>query len=290
VVGAPSVPPEDLYFKAANTLASTLAGGNSISVLQPGVSVQSGETVRSGPELLPDPRKPSRKEYMKTSAASTVGLDDTSYLDSPTSSAVLRAPVSLSVHDNEGSPSAVDDSFVTNISAPPTASGSGAFRLPDIDIMEGSRRISPINSSVFGEEEEEETATISSNGAGAGSASRLPTKPSDKQRHIVSLIHGGPDMGGNRDRESPISMVPTAARTKLPAPPIGFTTGHGMAPVMGGAGGVSSPRERGNSASFSTPTKVISGSVLSKGSNNSHSHSHGGIIRKERPEIARQIS
>jgi hypothetical protein len=272
VAGAPSVPAEDLYFKASNTLASTLAGGETIAVLQPGVSVQSGETVRAGPEPLPDPKKPSRKEYMRSGAASTLGFEDASYLDSPTSSAVLRAPLL-------DSPNA-DDSFVTNISVPPSSSG---FRLPDIDVMEGSRRIFPLDSVQSpGEENDEETATMGSSNLQGLSASRLPMKPSDKQKHIVSLIHGGPDVGGNRDRDSPISMVPPPARIKLPAPPIGHTTGHGMAPVMG------SPLERGSAASFASASYASSKakiSVPSKASLNP-----GGVIKKERPDIARQIA
>ena len=85
VPGAVSVPLEDLYFKAANTLATTLAGGEQIKEIQPGVSIQAGENVRMGPESLALPNKQTRKEYLRGSTNQMGSYIDGlgSSLDSP---------------------------------------------------------------------------------------------------------------------------------------------------------------------------------------------------------------
>ena len=85
VPGAVSVPLEDLYFKAANTLATTLAGGEQIKEIQPGVSIQAGENVRMGPESLALPNKQTRKEYLRGSSNQMGSYVDGlgSSLDSP---------------------------------------------------------------------------------------------------------------------------------------------------------------------------------------------------------------
>ena len=93
VPGAVSVPLEDLYFKAANTLATTLAGGEQIKEIQPGVSIQAGENVRMGPESLALPNKQTRKEYLRGST-NQMG----SYMDGLGSS--LDSPGSLFVPIN----------------------------------------------------------------------------------------------------------------------------------------------------------------------------------------------
>ena len=88
VPGAISVPLEDLYFKAANTLATTLAGGEQIKEIQPGVSIQAGENVRMGPESLALPNKQTRKEYLRGST-NQMG----SYMDSLDSPGSLFFPI-----------------------------------------------------------------------------------------------------------------------------------------------------------------------------------------------------
>ena len=69
----------------------------------------------------------------------------------------------------------------------------------------------------------------------------------------MAMLHGGPAIPGNRDRDAPISMLTPAERTKLPAPAIGRTTGHGL-PVgspladksLGGLGSLSQVERRGS--------------------------------------------
>ena len=101
----------------------------------------------------------------------------------------------------------------------------------------------------------------------------------------MSLLHGGPQIAGNRDRDIPLSMLSPAERTKLPAPAYGHTTGHGLA----------SPTDRStpgvhNSASFSPGTSHSAHSNNSGTRKKSEdSRGLGGVIMKERPDIARHM-
>ena len=109
----------------------------------------------------------------------------------------------------------------------------------------------------------------------------------------MSLLHGGPQIAGNRDRDIPISMLSPAERTKLPAPGYGYTTGHGLAsPSDKSIPGVN------NSASFSPGTSYSAqsshrNSVTGNNSGNrkksEDSRGQGGVIIKERPDIARHM-
>ena len=102
----------------------------------------------------------------------------------------------------------------------------------------------------------------------------------------MSLLHGGPQVAGNRDRDVPLSMLTPAERTKLPAPGYGYTTGHGLP----------SPSDRSipgvhHSASFSSGSAQSSrhNSVSGINSGNRKKCEDRGVIIKERPDIARHM-
>ena len=59
-----------------------MAGGEQIKEINPGVSIQAGDTVRMGPESIVPPNKQTRKEYLR-GGGGVGGSYDSSYLDSP---------------------------------------------------------------------------------------------------------------------------------------------------------------------------------------------------------------
>ena len=101
-------------------------------------------------------------------------------------------------------------------------------------------------------------------------------------------LHGGKHIAGQKDRDIPIGMISPSARTHLPAPGYGYTTGHGLIGAndrsVNGGGQL-------NSASFTSNSPIPTTSSTSKISTGGgkKSDSDGGVIIKERPDIARQI-
>ena len=62
-------------------VAISPVGGEQIKEINPGVSIQAGDTVRMGPESVIPPNKQTRKEYLRGGERS---FDSMSYMDSPT--------------------------------------------------------------------------------------------------------------------------------------------------------------------------------------------------------------
>jgi hypothetical protein len=107
------------------------------------------------------------------------------------------------------------------------SSAQSIEHLPDIDAMEGSRRVVPIDSTQDLSDEELGLGTYNSS-SGQAVRGKLPKKPSTAQRANIELITGSPDNGKPRDRDLPKNMRPVAERRHLPAPPLGQITGHGL--------------------------------------------------------------
>jgi hypothetical protein len=279
---------EDMYFKASNDLATSLAVPDSLSA-NAGVTVKVGELVRDGPPPPTDPRRISRKEYLE--ATSRVnggslygGSSSSSYLDnsrgggggggttkSPSNRATnmtgTSSPTDVgSITAGGGGGGYADADFLLGSSSPNSLTsgtsvfGGGANRLNDIDIMEGGRRIEPQSMGKKASSDESEigqgNATTTSSfqqsrltggggGGGAGMSSEAarrpsmparPQKPSLKTKAETRQPLGSPtEKWGPRDRNIPLSMIPNGERKKLPAPPVGQSTGHGVS-VPGGGG------------------------------------------------------
>jgi hypothetical protein len=188
VVGSPSALVEGRYFTPANTLAATLAGGEKITDINPGVTIQAGDSTRAGPEAVSPPGKTvrdfvfplpshplvvssclhpsfhilfmfmgqSRKEYLRGGNTGSAILD-ASYADSPGGASpgvhfALEGESIASLGDRAASPSL--------LSAPGTAS----MRMPDIDVFEGSRRVAPVDV-LDAEEEDEAVAEVDAGGS-----------------------------------------------------------------------------------------------------------------------------
>ena len=105
----------------------------------------------------------------------------------------------------------------------------------------------------------------------------------------MAMLHGGPAIPGDRDRFPPISALPPSERTKLPAPMIGQTTGHGLPVASAGHDKTGGPS--GNTASFvSTGSPLASyASGGSKSGTRGGRENSGGVIHKDNPSLARQI-
>ena len=229
VAGSPAL--NEKYFKAASTLATSLAGGGQIAVINPGVSIMSGDSMRTGETFPSDPKRANREEYLRIgTGTSTFNIDDS----------LLENSSRIQVE----SPRAAHQSVLESAEYD-SNSARLAFRVNDVDIFEGSRRLPDKEPEVVSEGESDiflygGPSTVSVN----SSNSRRPGKASEKQKRNISLLSGGPAVAGYRDRDIPMGMLPPSERTKLPAPPIGYTTGHGLRTV-------SSPSDKGIGASVS---------------------------------------
>lgn len=214
VAGSPSV--NDLYFKAATTLATSLAGGEQIAVINPGVSIQSGGNTRSGDSFPSDPRRANRKEYLRKASSTSTSTADESYIESPTNG-------HLTSSINAGG------SFfdVSDTLHEPSGRSSSAFKAPDINIFEGARKL-PERDAPSQDEGTALYGGLSTFSVGSSSTVKMPSKASEKQKRNISLLSGGPSVSGSRDRVIPQGILSPSERTKLPAPPIGHTTGHGL--------------------------------------------------------------
>ena len=265
VAGSPSV--SDLYFKAASTLATSLAGGDQIEIINPGVSIQNGDNMRSGDSFPSDPRRANRKEYLRVgSNLMKYTMDDSVAELLPRSLQASRDTATESIYE-------VEESIYE-----PSGSRSAAFTAPDVDIFEGARKVP--------EREREISDTADESGMGAmlyggmstasilsTTSSRFPSKASEKQRRNISLLSGGPSVAGNRDRVIPQGMLPPSERTKLPAPPMGRTTGHGLLPQAG------LPSEKSLRKNFKTSSKSESTPLSDSRSNAVYKTTPLGFVR-----------
>ena len=213
------------FFTPANTLSTALAGGEYITTINPGVVLRVDDKVLAGPPAPIDPSKPTRQQYLDRVASSQTLNGGDSLVSN--ASGIFRP----------GSP----DSLLHNKSS---VFDDGALPLsmqfPDIDRFEGGRKVDKVpstdNIKVLPKDDvgQQSSSTFNvqhSSHAGKNiAATVVPGKPTDKQHESVVLLSGGPDKIHPRDRDAPLSQVPVTDRKRLPAPPLGQTTGHGLSP------------------------------------------------------------
>lgn len=259
VAGSRSV--DHPQFVPTASLATALSSHTSIP-LNPGVTLKSGETVREGPLRADDPKKPSRKDFFNKQALSSMSSLE---LGSESMSWNDKSQVQSSVATGNLS----ESGKVRTTSSTKGGDRSGGlvpkYRYQDIDPLEGGREI--INQSVstvqIAEDEENAETEASYKRSVPGSHTRpailQPVKPSEKQREIVGLLHGGPDLAGPRDR---LSHQTLESRRKISFAP-------NSTPIK------NSDSSLGN---------LKQNSVASMGS-----RSQGGSVKKERADIASEI-
>jgi hypothetical protein len=125
----------------------------------------------------------------------------------------------------------IENSFAEDSRFDSPGPGAAAFRGPDIDAFEGARKVTGKEMSEIEEESIPLYGGISTANASSSGSVRRHNKASEKQKQNISLLSGGPSLAGYRDRVSPIGKLSPSERTKLPAPPMGHTTGHGLLPA-----------------------------------------------------------
>lgn len=219
VAGSPSV--NDVYFKAATTLATSLAGGGQIAVINPGVSIQSGGHTRSGDSFPSDPRRANRKEYLRKVSSTSSSTADESYTDSPPNGQIVTSVIAGNSFFD------VSDTLLES-----SVKSSVAFRVPDMNIFEGARKLSEREA----RSQEDETALYggrSTLSSGSSSVLRVSSQASDKQKHIISVLSGAPSISGSWDRVMPQGVMSSSDRSKLPTPMIGNATGHDLKVQVG---------------------------------------------------------
>jgi hypothetical protein len=101
-------------------------------------------------------------------------------------------------------------------------------------------------------------------------------KQNVKQQELQTKLMGGPQVRNPRDRPF-VSSSPTAHRKKLPAPPLGLTTGHGVAVSGHGDGLLPSIRGAGDS--------YLGSSQKSKGFKSLKQSTRGGKVVRNLSEL-----
>jgi hypothetical protein len=235
------------FFTPANTLSTSLAGGDYITTINPGVVLRVDDKVMEGPPAPVDPTKPSRQQYLDRS----MSLQSLSGESIMSNSGVLKQGSSDFLHKN--SAFGGDDTNRLPIS----------MQFPDIDALEGGRKPEPKAESSRVLETTQNSFDLSHSAqAGKNIASTvLPGKATDKQHSNMVLLAGGPDKIHPRDRDVPLSMIAVAERKRLPAPPLGQTTGHGLSPTKTSNPNLSPKSQAYQNGSLAGNSRVSNSSV-----------------------------
>jgi len=269
VAGSRSID-EDSYFKASTSLAVSLASGEDIAPAT-GVALKVGEVVREGPALPENPKNLSRKQYFSRSQVLAEGSSITG--------GMLHMESSLggggsSVGEGGG---ADGDPFGEN--ALPMSMMSG-IRIPDIDVLEGGRRVQ------IKEEELEVSVTDSELGLGPKTTSGSPQLaiiPPRKDGVVDPKLyeHDITTYGKPKDRGLPYNTKTPSEKKHLPAPAPGLVSDLSVySPPekhVHQINGAASPQ---NSVSNSSMKSKAVADQLDKSSGN---------IKIERKDVARQV-
>jgi len=221
---------DESLFKPSYSLASTLSGSEQIPNVNAGVVVKSASSFKEGPAIVEDGRKISRKSYLSKSMATSIFGQ--SKQNSPTGFGKTDSLDSYGAEDLDQSLAigfAEDDNTIL-----PTSMMSNT-QFPDMNMFEGSRRVKPASRSNYETNDTSDdiggmtpTVTSQQNGLQAAAGGIRPIKPSIQQVNNIEKLTGG--AGLIRDRDLPLNMKTTADRKKLPAPPLGQVSGHGLSP------------------------------------------------------------
>jgi hypothetical protein len=235
VAGSRSV--DESTFRPTTNLATTLSGIEHIPRVNPGVTVRSHTAVKTGDKVAEDAHHMSRQQYFSKTASlqqqSLRGGGDNSTLHSVDS---IGGGMGVGEHSTFSATSGHQRSHLHGRNGPSGGGGSmmasqssakSIDHLPDIDAMEGARKVVIHDSTQDLSDEELGLGTYNSS-SGQAVRGKLPKKPSTAQRANIELITGSPDNGKPRDRDLPKNMRPVADRRHLPAPPLGQITGHGL--------------------------------------------------------------
>lgn len=214
-------------FTALTTMSTTLSDIDTIPKVNPGVSIKSATTVRSGSEITEDPSRISRKTYFSRSG-SLAG----------SSSSYAQGKMSKTYGGDSFATEYNSQSYVSN-DAPREKRGGRNQN----DLLPASMRsidtLPDIDNPLFDGKPVEETSSVfdpTDEDLGLGPAmttgmprvGKLPAKMTAEHKQNIEKLHGKADNGKPRDRDMPKNMRPVKERKHLPAPPLGHIVGHGL--------------------------------------------------------------
>lgn len=173
-----------------------------------GVDLYEGEKERRGPPIEPDPSHMNRREYMALSAPPpetvpfaepTVSLKD---LEAQAEAEAAAAAAAAALAADSPEPVKIDDVFLEDdlVPHPPEAKPDANMEM----VQSETWGVNPVNAREY-------------------LPGPPPRKPNMKQRSLTAKLTGGEKVKNPRDRP----FITSSPRKKLPAPPLGKTTGHG---------------------------------------------------------------
>jgi hypothetical protein len=205
---------DEASFQPNLSLASTLTGMEAIPKLNPGVSIKSKIGERSGDPVPEDARRISKKTYLAKTTPIQPSISQIDDYESNGTEGYRRN----GSNDPKGTAKKKTIRFDGSVKSLDV--------LPDIDPLEGSRKIVRENNAYDLSDDDLGLGPI--NSKGLSPAMVLPKKPNDKQRLGVELLVQSPDGGKPKDRDLVKNMKPVAERKHLAAPPLGHVGGHGL--------------------------------------------------------------
>ena len=217
---------EEGTFMPAITLASSLAGIDSIPKLSNGVSVKSVSGTRSGQEIPENPQRLSKKTYMKSQSSLYSSSDSNGGESTVSFSRSLGAAGDKRQAKLGGNASMASDGLNTNS----LISAKSIDFLEDLDPYEGGKQVNFAPPTPRDMTDEELGLGVITKPSPMGKViGKVPDRRSDLQKALLlKELTDSPNNGKPRDRVLPKNMTPTSQRLHLPAPPLGEITGHGM--------------------------------------------------------------
>jgi len=223
--------------------------------LNPGVDIMEGEKKKTGPRRKPAKQKMSRSDFLSHQSLLESKSAQSSLLVGKATSSLSSTSLAMDTA-NLGAAT-----LMTSMSMPVASIANATGRRPSqSDSVENSA-----------EQRAQAVRVARANQVRPGDASLLLTKSADwganvkqnpddfspapvagkqnaKQKELQTKLMGGEKVKNPRDRPF-VSSSPTARRKKLPAPPLGMTTGHGVG-VSGHEDGFLLPSIRGADDSY----------------------------------------
>jgi len=272
---------DDAHFKPSNTLATVLSSGESIAP-QAGVSLKAGNNFREGPTLPEDPNKISRKNYMSRSLLADSQSRAQTGAGSPTAL------------DLEGSMGTLGVGFGESFASPtpgglPQSMASHTVRFPDVDPLEGGRRILSQKEILALESNptDDELGLGPKNTTGLVQAAVLPLKKDPSTQLFDYKSDKMP-----KDRDTVINQRPPSERKHQLAPPPGRVSIRDEN-NSGAIGGPGSPSGSVASGQSSLAGSRIGGG-LPQGKSTAKSPEKpldkSGVIKPVRPDLARAMN
>lgn len=284
---------DEYTFLPSFTLSDTLSTGDGLMPTS-GVTINVNDQKRQGPSVPTIPGKMSRKEYAARSAVGGAALETSLELDDTfdAGSSLLQAG-ELAFNDSQ---------------VPLSMSGAGAtqmrsevqYKIPDIDVMAGSRRkivVEPTSPTQRDEDASAGLGPVSNTGGGDPS---IGTRPGPKDNKVRLFNHDVERTGKPTDRDLPKNMIHPSARTKPVAPPPGTVSKYdspdkfaaaraaqGLNPKPVSGGGLGSPA--GSAAGDSYASRGPDGGTGASRSKVGQMRTKDGIIKNEKPHVAAQI-